>query len=295
MAPSPPPRLLACYVRLWAAATLLRILVATGRGDPLTPEISLLVVAILMATICPSRPRIVAFALFLRIILFFRVGGPLSNSQNWAMHFDFSLLLAILGHLRGSRTLTAVEEAGIVATAGTATRLQLVIFYLASGAWKMNTSFADSEYSCASVYIVSLVGHRLSDDARLLHALARVAPVATIAGELLLPLLQAAPRPGRWSRLGVAATLLFHFLIGITPPPHNIALYGVITTTRLYFWQPEATARACAELASSRWLAPTMVVFALVTMLYVRTAEGHGNPGLVGLAKLDLCLSLIHI
>ena len=206
------------------------------------------------------------------------------------------------------------DEAEIVAVAGPASRMQLIIFYLASGVWKINSSFMDPRYSCASIYMVSLVGHRLTSNAALLSALVRIAPLSTIVLEMLLPLLQAAPRAGRWSRLGVAATLAFHFAIGVTPPPHNIAIYGVTTLTRLYFWMPQACAQACTELVGGGhgggghggggqgggghggggfWLGPAMLAFAVAVMAGVRTSDGHGNPGLVGSSGIDWCLGYV--
>ena len=287
-----PPRLLTCYIRLWAASTLLRVYTATGRGDPISTPIQLLIIAVVLAALFPARPVITCTALALRVAIFFAVGGPLSNSQNWAMHVDTTLLLALLPYMSSSK-LTSADESQIFSIAGPITRLQLVIFYLASGVWKLNTSFMDHRYSCASIYIVSLIGHRVTANATILTILAALAPAATIAGEMLLPLLQAAPNPGRWSRLGVAATLLFHLLIGITPPPHNIAIYGVTTTARLYFWLPQSAANACNELVATSWLLPCMLAIAASVVAYVRTESGHGNPGLVGGLNVDWCCGFV--
>ena len=207
------------------------------------------------------------------------------------MHLDLTMVLALLPYCLHVKELSATDEADVVAMAAPTSRLQLVIFYLASGVWKINSSFIDSKYSCASIYAVSLTGHRLSDNESLLRAVALVAPVATIIVELLLPLLQAAPSSGRWSRLGVAATLVFHFMIGITPPPHNIAIYGVTTVTRLFFWLPVSTTEACEQ--RPLWLVPSMFAFAATIMAGVRTREGHGNPGLVGALHTDWCLGFV--
>ena len=254
--PSSTPRTLSCYVRLWAASTLLRVYMATGRGDPLTTPLKCLTVSVALAALAPSRPQLVAVALFLRVALFFSVGGPLSNSQNWAMHLDLTLFLTLLPHCSKLAPMSPSAEAEAVATAGPASRLQLVIFYMASGFWKFNSSFVDYRYSCASICIsqqvlepcwsthasflrdprssvtdmVSLIGHRVTANASVLSLLARAAPAATIGFELLLPALQAAPTAGRWSRLGVAATLVFHLLIGVTPPPHNIGAWPWAST-----------------------------------------------------------------
>ena len=146
---------------------------AAGRGDPVTPSYQLMMISIVLAAMMPSQPLMVSIALFLRFALFFSVGGPLSNSQNWAMHLDLTLLLALLPYVR-RRSLTAEEEMDVVRIAGPTSRLQLIVFYLASGIWKLNSSFMDWRYSCASIYFVSLVGHRLTDRAEVLHALSLI-------------------------------------------------------------------------------------------------------------------------
>ena len=82
---------LSVYVRLWAASTLLRIVMATGRGDPLSVPLKLLTMLVFCAALIPRRAPVVAAALALRVVLFFTVGGPLSNSQVWAMNLDLTV------------------------------------------------------------------------------------------------------------------------------------------------------------------------------------------------------------
>ena len=82
---------LSVYVRLWAASTLLRIVMATGRGDPLSVPLKLLTMLVFCAALIPRRAPVVAAALALRVALFFTVGGPLSNSQVWAMNLDLTV------------------------------------------------------------------------------------------------------------------------------------------------------------------------------------------------------------
>ena len=68
-----PPRLLTCYIRLWAASTLLRVYTATGRGDPISTPIQLLIIAVLLAALFPARPALTCTALGLRGAIFFAV------------------------------------------------------------------------------------------------------------------------------------------------------------------------------------------------------------------------------
>ena len=57
--------------------------------------------------------------------------------------------------------------------------------------------------------------------------------------------------PSRWptcAQVGVLCTLVFHAVIGLTPPPSNVSTYGVTTCTRLFFVMPEALSTAVEEL-----------------------------------------------
>lgn len=280
--PSSTLRLLTCYVRLWALSTGWRLFVGLSRGEVLTAPKLALCLAVATSFALPRR-AVLTLTLLLRLALFFVQGGSLSNSQNWAMHLDATLLLALRGPWFDE--LSVDDEREIVEVVAPTARWQLTLFYLASGVWKVNSAFLRREYSCASIYLVSLLGHRFTTAPWVLRLASHVAPLATVVVELMVPALQFLS-----PRVGVLATCLFHLAIGITPPPHNIALYGTTTMVRLFFWMPDACARAWNDGA---WASPG-VALAASLMAWVRADPKHGhNPGLVSASGLDWSLGFV--
>ena len=276
-------RPLTIYVRLWAVANLLRIHVGYAastalRGSQLDRYSVALPLIIILAALWPTRRagQLTFVALALRAITNIAKGSHMSNSQLWATQHDVALLLALAAAAlrKGSlETLTAADEREIVAECAPTIRLQMAIFYFASGFWKLNTSFLHSDYSCASLYLTSqleyLPDHILFTETLSLvaHTIARLAPFVTIAVELALPLLHAFEPSAKMATLG---TLAFHLAIGLTPPPSNVASYGVTTCTRLFFFAPTATAAAAAELVSSPVLGGVAVAAAAAALAVVR-------------------------
>ena len=151
-------------------------------------------------------------------------------------------------------TLTLLKAAPFVPMISTTVRLQMAVFYLGAGFWKINTSFLDPASSCASIYIAQLLDvlgmeSALPPAAR--TAAVRAGPLLTIVGELSIGLLLLVPRRP-WAKLGVALALLLHLGIALTPPPNNIAEYGTMSALRLAWLFPHAVATAMAEPG---WLA----------------------------------------
>ena len=232
-------RPLTIYVRLWAIANLLRIHVGYAastalRGSQLDRYSVALPLIIVSAALWPTRRagQLTFVALALRAITNIAKGSHMSNSQLWATQHDLALLLALAAAAlrKGSlETLTAADEREIIAECAPTICLQMAIFYFASGFWKLNTSFLHSDYSCASLYLVSqleyLPDHILFTETLsfVARAIARLAPFVTIAVELALPLLHAFEPSAKMATLG---TLAFHLAIGLTPPPSNVASYG---------------------------------------------------------------------
>jgi len=193
----------------------------------------------------------------------------MSNSQMWATQMDAALLSALGSHVwqrRHSRhwlsTLSTDDERAIIMACARTIRWQLAIFYFASGFWKVNTSFLHPDYSCASIFTVQPLEY-LPDSilfatdgvfAVAVPALARcialIGPAATLVIEAVVPALHVL-EPSRWptcAQVGVLCTLVFHAVIGLTPPPSNVSTYGVTTCTRLFFVMPEALSTAVEEL-----------------------------------------------
>ena len=154
-------RPLTIYVRLWAVANLLRIHVGYAastalRGSQLDRYSVALPAIIVLAALWPTRRagQLTFVALALRAITNIAKGSHMSNSQLWATQHDLALLLALAAAAlrKGSlEKLTAADEREIIAECAPTIRLQMAIFYFASGFWKLNTSFLHSDYSCASL------------------------------------------------------------------------------------------------------------------------------------------------
>ena len=66
------------------------------------------------------------------------------------------------------------------------------------------------------------------------RAIATTGPASTLLIEAVVPALHALD-PKRWPRCalaGVAFTLAFHAVIGLTPPPSNVSTYGTAAEPR---------------------------------------------------------------
>ncbi len=264
--PSSPP-LLAIFVRLCATAHLLRIYTALAPGtlnmdqgrvgverSGIGADVTIVVAALCLACYLPARPLVAASALALRAVTNLSKGGSLGNSQTWGAYTDCALVASLVGEAASSkvwlRPLDAPAQRRVVYAAAPCVLWQLVLFYSASGFWKINSSFLRPEYSCGAMFSVQLA-EWLPD------ALAfRVAPLLAIAGpsitlgvEHLIPLAQAASPAA-----GVAATVVFHLLIGLSPCPCNISSFGATLVPRVFLLLPEEAAAASGE-AGTRALA----------------------------------------
>jgi hypothetical protein len=266
------------YVRLWALVNLLRIHIGMNAGTGLvgsTLDRGALVLPIL---ICAAGmwPRRLAgalpfMAMLVRALTNLAKGSMMSNSQMWATQMDAAVMLALVARLTTRRrsslldVLSAEDERSVVGACGSTIRWQLAIFYFASGFWKVNSSFLHPDYSCASIFTVQPLEYlpdRLlfATDGTiglLLPALARTiaatGPAMTLLIEAVVPALHALD-PAAYplsASVGVLATLVFHLVIGLTPPPSNVSTFGVTTCLRLYFVLPDGLAAALSELCTA--------------------------------------------
>lgn len=163
------------------------------------------------------------------------------ESHFWCAQTDAALLAALLlqmastssGSLSGEQRACALRDASRVA------RWQLGFFYASAAVFKLNTSFLDHRYSCASPYLAQLLVAYLpvssfpaSRDGELLAPLVSIAPAMVVVGELVLSAALLAAAAGRGGRLGVCLgvglALLLHLGIALTPPPNNIGAFSVL-------------------------------------------------------------------
>ena len=309
-----PPTTFTAYMRLWCITNLLRISIGMNAGTGLVGSTLdrgaiFLPGLVLAAGVLPSRwsGALPAAALTVRALTNLAKGAMMSNSQMWATQMDAALLVALAAQRMTSTAswrapLTATDERAVVGACARTIRWQLAIFYFASGWWKLNTSFLSVDYSCASLFTVQpleylpdsvlfategIFGALVPMTARLI---ATIAPAMTLVIEAVVPALHFL-EPTRWpvcARLGVGFTLVFHLIIGLTPPPSNVSTYGVTTCTRLFFVMPDALALAVAELTAgsskgyllgASMAAAAAMSLALVAPLHaaaVSTVQGEG-------------------
>ena len=154
------------------------------------------------------------------------------ESHFWCAQTDAALLAALAlqvasapaGRLSGERRSCALQAANRVA------RWQLAFFYASAFVFKLNSSFLDHRYSCASPYLAQLLAAYLPESlAREPYALAplvRGAPAMVVLGEGALSVALLAAAAGRGGRVapavGVGLAMLLHLGIALTPPPNNI-------------------------------------------------------------------------
>ena len=300
-------RVFSAYLRLWSAANLLRISIGFNAGTGLvgstldmnTFSLSLLPALVVLAGVMPSScSGVLPFAaMTVRAATNLMKGSMMSNSQMWATQMDAAIMIAMASHLfavPSSRSaswrvaLSVDDERAIIGLASKTIRWQLAIFYFASGWWKLNTSWLHPDYSCGSLFTVQPLEYLpdnvlfASDGSTLAMAVPAIArtialtgPTFTLILEAVVPALHVFD-PRSWpalSLLGVAATLVFHMVIALTPPPSNVSTYGVTTCTRLFFMLPDAVAAALAELTALKRngaiLAATMAAVAAGSLALV--------------------------
>ena len=283
------------YMRLWCIVNLLRISIGLNAGTGLVGSTLdkgalFLPLIVLAAGVFPSRcsGAIPFAAMLVRALTNIYKGAFMSNSQMWATQMDAALMLALaMQWFTSARkksgfvySLTADDERGIIGSCAKTIRWQLAIFYFASGFWKVNSSFLNPDYSCASLFTVQPLEY-LPDDLLfatdgffgtiiplMARTIALIGPAATLVIEAVVPALHML-EPTKYpisAMAGVAFTLLFHLVIGMTPPPSNVSTYGVTTCLRLFFVMPDALTKA-AETGG--WKLGALMAFAGAASLAV--------------------------
>ena len=213
------------------------------------------------------------------------------DSFYWCLQVDggmFSLLvfLVIIQRHHADRRLVAAWWADTA-------RLQLSLFYLASGFWKINTSFLDARTSCAPIFVLTLLPTLgLVPPTNLAPLLAQVSPAITIVGEMSIGVLLLAPRK-RLVKGGVLLALLLHLGIALTPPPNNAVPFSLTCVVRLLLLHPVGLARVVDDTVApfdsidelaGRVTAAIAVAAAAVAaaVVYARTAAFPPTPLPVG-------------
>ena len=174
-----------------------------------------------------------------------------------------SLVPALLQRRSPLKPLAAAESAPVAARAGATVYVQFLCFYAAAAFWKHNDAWMSPRVSCAPIYLVSLMETHLPRwllSPRLLSAVTAWAPALVLLVEAIVPVLMLVD-----TRVAVAFTGLFHWMIAIVPPPNDIASFGCQTIPRLLLLvDPEAAVGAVHSIFDPT-TAPLIVGVAAVT------------------------------
>ncbi|KAL1514770.1 hypothetical protein AB1Y20_003856 [Prymnesium parvum] len=221
------------YVRLWALAQLVEWNYGSLSAHRPLDAAQLLLCA--LAALQPRRASLAAAAHLLRIANLPSRVPRAWDSEYFAALTDAAALLAVV----------RADAPHALRQAARHFRAQLCVFYLAAGLWKLNSAFLEPRYSCASVYLVQLVDAYLPAELGRAAAplAARLAPALTLGGEVSIGAAFAlAPR------LAIVLGLLLHAGIALTPPPNNIAPFGIVCAVRYYWLVAEGGRQAWGEL-----------------------------------------------
>lgn len=234
------------------------------------------------------RPRfapLFALALLLRIGSFAFLVPFIWDSDYWGMQTDLSALIFALGWAFDLLELEWVR---------TTVRVQMGIFYAAAGLWKLNSAFLDVRYSCAPIFVAQLldalplgVGVARDVPASTVRALLALSPAMTIVGETAIGLLLLASAAR--GRHGVRLALMLHAGIGLTPPPNNIAEYGVMACARFGWLVPRGMSAALDEAVLGRRALgyAAIAAFAVLFLAACRQAHDDGRPPPEGAPSVD--------
>ena len=199
--------------------------------------------AVLFAAACvhPSRSLLSA-AVLARVAMYFQQAPNIWDSCVWACLTDLVLVWSAL----------CCRTEAVIGECSDTIRIQMGLFYIGAGLWKVNTAFLNPRVSCASIYVASLAA-RLPGaftPGWLVHHAIRLAPALTISGELALGVCLVSPSRAL-RRCGIVLAAALHYAIVITPFPNQVAAFGVFCFGRLYFVMPAAWTSALGECFSA--------------------------------------------
>ncbi len=198
---------------------------------------------------------------------------------------------AVLLHVLASRKRHASQALG------TTTRRMLGIFYCFAGGWKINSSFLDYRYSCASIYFAQLIDAYapvlgVAPSAELATLAIQAAPWATVALEcgvgVAMLLADLSPLCG-WISVALASAL--HIGIDITPKPNNIASFSHACGIAYMWFVPTGVTVALQEARSSRVVASCYVLVGAALLgltLYAQRPDLFFEPTKLTNGNLDL-------
>ena len=279
---------LAAASLLWCAQQAL-LLFYTQLASPFDKLQAVLVAA---AALSSAWPPALCAALAARIYANVACWPNAWESHFWCAQTDAALLSALAVQMVSTPDgfLSAKQRAYALRDASHVARWQLAFFYASAALFKLNSSFLDHRYSCASPYVAQLLvaylPRSLAAAPHTLAPLVRFAPAMVVLGESVLATALLAAAAGRGGQMmptvGVSLAMLLHLGIALTPPPNNIGAFSVLMAVRLaFFVPPEALARAIRlpRVASEAAAAAALVVLAGAAAHAAVLATNSGGSG----------------
>ena len=223
------------YSRIHASYQLLRF-----TSPPQPPLAILCQLLFVLAALCKPSPLTLAGSAMANVLTILAHLPAVVDMDHWAMQTDLAVLCMLL-----------VARPGRSDDAIVAVRLQMSVFYLAAGVWKMTADHTDPQLSCSSLMLVQILCGWLPQwllPTALLSLVVRAAPWVTLAVELGVGILLMSPRRAL-QRGGVLLALLLHTGIMVAPLPLSIADFSSMCASRLVWVVGNGAAKTMDELA----------------------------------------------
>ena len=255
----PPLEPLSVYTVLWGFSTQLEHLKGP-LGGPRGPWLASLMLLCLAAALVPHNKTLIALAYSMRCVWWLNRWPFMWASEIIGGLTDVTVVLHLLvASSRASNPARNKHDDSKQFTAGLSLsmRRQVAWFYFFAGFWKLNTSFLNHRYSCASVFVAQLLDayappHLLT--AANVNLAIHAAPALTVQLELgigvAMLLGEYSPTALRryFRRVGILLALLLHLGIDVTPAPHNIANFSHKAGLRYLWFAPHGTSTAACEV-----------------------------------------------
>ena len=216
------------------------------KGGDISPVHEAAFNAFIALVLCfPRSGRLLCLAHLFGLYIALRVMPNIFDEDAWMLHLDAAYVASAFAAKGVSGAIMSKWSPGDCAKAWNIAcpiiRLQSIIFYSGAFVWKLNTAFLDSSSSCPTVFFLSIIDAYLPSPVAvpefMVHLISSSAPHLTELIEASIPLLMILPGAEPFAViLGVA----FHWVIGLTPPPHNISSYGIRCSARYVSLLPEA-------------------------------------------------------
>ena len=241
---------LGAYTLLWACSTPLEYLKGPLAGPPGGAWLTLMLLLCLAAAMMPGSKAVTLAAFSCRVLWWLNRAPFMWASEIIGGLTDLAVVLHVLAAAADKKGADHCNQ-----HLGMSMRRQVAWFYFFAGFWKLNTSFLDHRYSCASVFMAQLIdayvpSHLQSAHAELVHGAIVTSPAVTVGLELgvgVLMLVGEYCSAQKIGSAGVLLALLLHIGIDVTPAPHNVANFSHKIGLRYLWFAPIGCAAALNE------------------------------------------------